>query len=131
MKTQPTHTPTPCKYCSCDLLDHNFDGSDKCHDIGTKYKTQTPHTPTPWKAWKAWEGFLVTDMNNRHIANLTDSTKMVGWQDAANAAFIVRAVNAYQPMVELLEHIARSVCLDQRKSDHCICFSCEAKRVLI
>lgn len=34
------------------------------------------------------------------------------------------------PATDLLERIARSACLDQRLHGSCICFSCEAARIL-
>ena len=33
-------------------------------------------------------------------------------------------------MAELVSHVARGACLAQINGDHCICYSCQAKRLL-
>ena len=41
-----------------------------------------------------------------------------------------QAIVACTPTTDLLERIARSACLDQQLQGRCICFSCEAVRIL-
>lgn len=47
-----------------------------------------------------------------------------------DAEFIVRAVNVYEQREIFLKKVSRSACLDQQLENKCICFSCEAKRLL-
>jgi hypothetical protein len=55
------------------------------------------HTPTPWKA----ERWLIMDMSNRRIAEA--SIGITGEIDLANAAFIVRACNSHDELIEVLK----------------------------
>lgn len=42
---------------------------------------------------------------------------------------ILRAFNSHEALVEFVEKVSRSACLNQRVGDKCICFSCEANRL--
>ena len=50
------------------------------------------HTPTPWN--KKYQGNLIRDKNDSVLAEVIDTS---------NAAFIVRAVNSHDALVEALE----------------------------
>lgn len=77
--------------------------------------SKTSHTPTPWKVVSGTEhhGPYIETQHGRTIADLyfmggpsAGDPKPVWHMDdeaEANAAFIVRAVNAYQPMLEALK----------------------------
>jgi hypothetical protein len=63
------------------------------------------HTPTPWMAdWGYGEGAEATYVshNNRPIA---DCAHGYGGEDAANAAFIVHAVNNHQRLVDFAKYV--------------------------
>lgn len=136
-KKERDHTPTPktnCKYCSCDLLDHNFDESDKCHDIGTKYKTPKHHTPAPWVCYlstiyKPEKDDLDSCLDAIDRGNIVCS--VINQEDAA---FIVRAVNAHEELLaELISAHAseiqfrNKISMAQHKKDWPKgCSTCEA-----
>lgn len=58
-------------------------------------KTNTTHTPTPWKHKRD----LIRSANDFYIAKTAGITDQEAWN---NAAFIVRAVNAFDDMKEAL-----------------------------
>lgn len=66
--------------------------------VASNAKRHVKHTPTPWKTFTAKEGVVICTENNRHVALITDSTGIEGFQDKANAAFIVRAVNSFDAL---------------------------------
>ena len=51
-------------------------------------KTKSKHTPGPWKAIHTTHGLTVCNESNRFVALLTDSTKLEGSEDYANAILI-------------------------------------------
>lgn len=69
-------------------------------------KTQSTHTPTPWKVAESvvqkdcW--YLEGLYQDQWIAIGDDD----GTMDYDDAAFIVRVVNAYGPMVDLIRRLA-------------------------
>jgi hypothetical protein len=74
------------------LLDANNTG-DQSAEIAA-------HTPTPWKFRRSdWMVVQQDGKNNWHIAEI----KPQGMQTYANAAFIVRAVNAHEDLVAALK----------------------------
>ena len=95
-------------------------------------KTQPTHTPTPWKV-----NICSPKHNQKGITIQTQDGIVLAhiqWQlddsEKANAAYIVRAVNAYDPMMDLLDKVARSACLNQEVSGKCVCFSCQANKLI-
>lgn len=70
------------------------------------------HTPTPWRAMEMGsEGarlFQVTTDKRQAMKHIADVMARDTLTDFANAAFIVRAVNAHDELVEALED-ARNV----------------------
>ncbi len=68
--------------------------------------TQPTHTPTPWKVKynTDGEGSSIYDQDGNVFIGTTTMDK--------NAAFIVRAVNAYAPMVEALQACLNSEYVD-------------------
>ena len=67
-------------------------------------KKPAPHTPTPWRVVLA-PCQIVDDKNL--IADLNGKGFEIGEEEKyANAAFIVRAVNAHHELVEALKRIA-------------------------
>lgn len=92
-----------------------------------KGKPSNPaHTPTPWKLE---ESQITGDNGNVAVVNLFGA--MSGENTDADAAFIVRAVNAHEEWKDFLSKVAGSACLHQVSGDRCICFRCEACRLLI
>ena len=63
--------------------------------------SNTKHTPTPWAA-----GGSVIEREGETIAQAFRMTGCPIDQPVVNAAFIVRAVNSYAPLVEALRKIA-------------------------
>jgi hypothetical protein len=57
-------------------------------------KTKTTHTPTPWLSQYNGENWHITD-GHSFVASLCGNSKI----DATNAAFIVRAVNSHESLV--------------------------------
>lgn len=45
-------------------------------------------------------------------------------------AFIVRAVNCHEERDLYLRMVARSACQSQKTGNRCLCFSCEANRLI-
>ena len=69
-------------------------------------KTQT-HTPTPWKL--EYDGSIRRQSDNVLLMRLPPSNADLSHeQNKANAAFIVRAVNAHEALIEALDY-----CLDR------------------
>lgn len=67
-------------------------------------KTQVQHTPTPWL--KAELGVVRNEVDNYLVARCIGDTD----QEAdANAAFIVRAVNSHEAMLEALKLVVRDL----------------------
>jgi hypothetical protein len=78
--------------------------------------TYTTHTPTPWKVglWTSYAKThqfgkcLVTDLEGKDIANCRPSARTIKQAKElgeANAAYIVRAVNAHQELIDLLKQM--------------------------
>lgn len=63
---------------------------------------ETKHTPTPWDMTGDSKAIVSFYDNHLHeIAKMIGQTEY-GWSKKANAAFIVRAVNAHDALVEAL-----------------------------
>lgn len=88
------------------------------------------HTQGPWKEYASPENRWIGNADTGEIVcdkphiNYRDDRLDMRWE--RNAPLIAAAPAMY----DLLECIARSACLDQRRGDTCICFSCEAQRAL-
>lgn len=75
-------------------------------------KTKPTHTPTPWKIVNRsltdpldLSGRTIKDGRNRILAHLYPTPSGLGLEEQkANAAFIVRAVNAHEKLVEALRN---------------------------
>ena len=81
------------------------------------------HTQLPWKIDQRADTHIV-GANDRHVAtsggyasNLPADRETYTDENAANAAFIVQAVNAHQALVEALEGL-REACEDVYKAGH-------------
>lgn len=115
---KPTHMDTRnCKNENC--LDGKAGGYDKntcsihCHDAyeNQKVDRQPTHTPTPWTVSQAeldQQARVIrydADGISSHIAMVNENTLAPehGGSAIANAAFIVRAVNAHEELVNLLK----------------------------
>lgn len=57
------------------------------------------HTPTPWRVAERWH--VITDDNGQWLAD-TVTVQRLNEEEAANAAFIVRAVNSHNALVDAL-----------------------------
>ena len=94
--------------------------------------TPPTHTKTPWKVDDT--AIYVDDpkWGTANIATVRDPNDGMHRTEVglANATFIVRAVNAYDPMMDLLDKVARSACLNQEVSGKCVCFSCQANKLI-
>jgi len=135
MKTQPTHT------IDCDNRNEGF-----CI-CGAEPKRMLPtYTPTPWTL--AYNDALQIHANDngetyRFIARM-DSELDTGktdyertQEDIANAAFIVRAVNAHEALVAFVKDIASEKCYEEPgefpefgEDGQIPCRSCQAREVM-
>lgn len=109
---------TQSKVCGCVV---HFLGQDvvsitKC---GTH---QRRHTPTPWQADKCVkrQGYTIAQTATReHPATLVNIAQVVdGSESEANAAFIVRAVNAHEELVIRLRTLIASIESIDSNIDH-------------
>src|SRR5690349_20377611 len=66
----------------------------------------TPHTPTPWKVLNEHDGIenLIVDQKERENICRVNGTQDLPL-DQANAAFIVRAVNAHAVLLAIVKEI--------------------------
>lgn len=85
----------------------------KRENEGRKMNEQTTHTPTPWAAhdnaiWNA-DSETVTNVNS------------VRFDDFANAAHIVKCVNAHDGLVKALRFIANVACGERQCKSEAIC----------
>lgn len=66
-------------------------------------------TPTPWSIDKVWQTYITAgdERGEQRIGEINGGLNASDEQDAANAAFIVRACNAHDALVEALEAIQR------------------------
>jgi len=87
----------------------------------------TKHTPTPW-FWEEGSPAITHHWNSKEIAiaevikpEWHENKRMASIEAGANAAFIVKAVNAYDDMLEALEAWGNlEQCLDAlRGKKHC------------
>lgn len=72
---------------------------------------QGAHTPTPWSVWDKTKIYgpgeeILTEVNNGNLGVE---------QDKANAAFIVRAVNSHERLIQACRHLLND--LEYRKLD--------------
>jgi len=94
------------------------------------------HTPTPWSLGMrtATYGKIMCDDTERpciaHVMQIAGPDGKPDAESLANAAHIVRCVNERAALLDFLATISRSGCLDQQLQGNCICFSCEAARLL-
>lgn len=70
------------------------------------------HTPLPWKVVPAPKGYvlIVDETDRKNIAQISTNSRTEA-ENEANAALIVRAVNAHEGLVKALEEI-RDISLD-------------------
>lgn len=89
--------------CSCGKDEH-FES--ELHGLTMKTKPVT-HTPTPWKLYKGANSTLAPSIGTDfdEIAPMFGSSR----EDYANAAFIVRAVNAHEELVKISRDLMFSV----------------------
>lgn len=66
------------------------------------------HTPTPWHLDDMEQGIIVADGNGYSIVDCR-SGKLDEEDHAANAAFIVRAVNCHEELIETIRWMAQTV----------------------
>lgn len=90
-------------------------------------KNKTQHTPTPWRIDK--EYIVSADIKFPSTVLRFDYTVPIIRQ--ANAAFIVRAVNNHENLLNTLRIVARGSCLRQiNTSGACICYPCIAQKAI-
>ena len=72
--------------------------------------TQPTHTPTPWgytyDGSSDWSIGQAEDPQGMYVCNIWDRNDA---RAQSNAAFIVKAVNAYQPMVDALKEAQKII----------------------
>jgi len=88
--------------------------------------TETKHTPTPWKSLGK-DIFCVPNISNEGVDD--------GWigcmngggleQDTANAAFVTKAVNAHEGLVEAIKELVRTCSCDNGLIEVCDSIDCE------
>lgn len=104
---EPTNKPSHNHKCDISHWDPENEMEVPC-----RHKHIASHTPTPWDWRIGDDGSCVIEGKN--------VDEVVIWQEGsnqgtpyhgveANAAFIVQAVNAYQPMVDALQRIAAGI----------------------
>lgn len=66
------------------------------------------HTPTPWKVYRTPSGAIrgIGEANGDGILDHHGGFWRMGAEAEANAAFIVRAVNAHDDLIETLHEVA-------------------------
>ncbi len=92
------------------------------------------HTPGPWEntpgqstIWANDGDLKVATVDDLPWVENSSGRRSSDWMtEAANA----RLIAACPDLLQFAETVARSACLDQRVGDKCICFSCEAKRLI-
>lgn len=108
MKTKTKHTGnSDCMHDDCNGM----------YCIGIKGETMTtqPHTPTPWHTGKTLVSYKDPMFSHTAIVNKADTLRIanvagVGDADSkANAAFIVKAVNCHEELVEALQRVSRAI----------------------
>lgn len=130
MKTQtkPAHTPTiknkpmrklnvftcpssenltgTCEICYQDISGHDSD----YHCLPTSYK-KPAHTPTPWKLDGSSNILGTRDGDYHSVLGYFNSERAIQTREEnkANAAYIVRAVNAHEGLVELLREFVTTL----------------------
>ncbi len=84
----------------------------------------TPHTPTPWKLGRFGSiagGPLhekTNGMTQSQIVSCTTGENMTAEERDANAAFIVRAVNSFEALVQALADLVRAASTDRVSKAH-------------
>lgn len=75
------------------------------------------HTPTPWKTWTSMNDGSINISNERkeYVALLGIPGEVTEQRIQADAALIVKAVNAYEAMREALEKVLS--CLSPEDND--------------
>jgi len=68
-------------------------------------RNEMKHTPTPWTLQKFSSGYEIDGANGREVLTMWSNT-----EDAdSDAAFIVRAVNAHEELLSLVQAITEGV----------------------
>jgi len=65
--------------------------------------TKTKHTPTPWEIKEGWSGHIFGP-NHEMISRAMDCRKSSAQE---NAAFIVRAVNSHEALLEVAKDLVK------------------------
>lgn len=89
-------------------ITHHRGGSDPCELCGKKMPTPTPqgqHTPTPWTTENLNPFILGPD--EKAVCQMTWGKRPMA-EEKANAAFIVRAVNAHEELLEALKTVKQA-----------------------
>lgn len=103
MKTKREHAP-----CICGAYDHKNGSCLDQSEIKPEAAQSAAHTPPPWKVWPAGgTGAVTTDRADAKTHTVCRTI------ETADAAFIVRAVNAHEIMYEALQACLNSEYVDQ------------------
>ena len=76
-----------------------------------QYSNEVSHTPTPWQIEKAPSWNLLEKRNSYTLKVTADglTVAMLGIDQDANAAYIVRAVNAHEALLQLVKDWVRMI----------------------
>ena len=90
-------------------IKHDAQGPRFAHECDA-CKPEPQHTPTPWEAViKGSQIYIQNREKGYTVAIIESCTDFVYSEDAANAALIVRAVNAHKMLLEALKDATRLV----------------------
>ena len=78
-------------------------------------KTQPTHTPTPWKTMPL-NPFIFSGDEPEELAVCRTDIKLPPERNDANAAYIVRAVNAHEELIATLKEVSKHA-TDLNKND--------------
>jgi hypothetical protein len=105
-------------YCSEDPADRGYAPASDSRVLWDcnprRLPTMAEHTPTPWRVetncWTPWNGAVgILPLNDDEDSAIAWTT--AGTNEAANAAFIVKAVNNHDALVKALEDLVNAKAL--------------------
>lgn len=86
-------------------------------------RVESEHTPTPWRVGEREAGDLVILAGERRIARMAFDLYVSTFAADANAALIVRAVNAHEALLSALRNLIDGIYSHQR-AHKCPGFDC-------
>lgn len=85
------------------------DGSDGRNEMNAHLDIDCKHTPTPWAVGRKCESLVTSGIEI--VADCQSTGELPREISVANAAFIVRAVNAHEELIKMIKNL-RDLALD-------------------